>query len=188
MRGPRTSVSMAGRRLQRYEGRSDRTVVAEAARRFPEGLPQAATSTPGIGNTWAGCAAVMLARGALANLAVPESLRALGTIPGELIDPSPGEGRELSCGEQAGGLCGERHGRGRCSGSGESPGDAQGGRAAPPRGTPPGPERAAGRSSGSEWLWIEFGRRSFSFIHPHLASHSAILRRISRPYCCVQLS
>ena len=100
---------------QRYEGRSDRTVVAEAARRFPGRIAASGdVRTPEDVREYldAGCAAVMLARGALANpWLFPESLRALELpIPGGFLDPSPGlRGAELSrLGERARALCGKR--------------------------------------------------------------------------------
>ena len=100
---------------QRYEGRSDRTVVAEAARRFPGRIAASGdVRTPEDVREYldAGCAAVMLARGALANpWLFPESLRALELpIPDGFLDPSPGlRGAELSrLGERARALCGER--------------------------------------------------------------------------------
>ena len=100
---------------QRYEGRSDRTVVAEAARRFPGRIAASGdVRTPEDVREYldAGCAAVMLARGALTNpWLFPESLRALELpIPGGFLDPSPElRGAELSrLGERARALCGER--------------------------------------------------------------------------------
>ncbi len=100
---------------QRYEGRSDRTVVAEAARRFPGKIAASGdVRAPEDVREYldAGCVAVMLARGALANpWLFPESLRALGyALPEGLLDPTPERrGAELSrLGERARKLCGER--------------------------------------------------------------------------------
>ena len=100
---------------QRYEGRSDRLVVAEAARHFPGKIAASGdVRTPEDVQAYlaAGCVVVMLARGAMANpWLFPESLHALRcAVPEGFLNPTPRQrGAELSrLGERARALCGER--------------------------------------------------------------------------------
>lgn len=100
---------------QRYEGRADRTVVVEAARSFPEKISASGdVRVPEDVREYleAGCVAVMLARGALANpWLFSESLRALGfELPESLLNSSPVRRQAELCrlGERAQELCGAR--------------------------------------------------------------------------------
>ncbi len=100
---------------QRYEGRSDRSVVAAAAGRFP-GKISASGDVYTVEDVQEylgmGCAGVMLARGALANpYLFPRALKALGyAVPDELARPAPEQQIERlrDLGERARSVCGPR--------------------------------------------------------------------------------
>ncbi|NLL36134.1 MAG: tRNA-dihydrouridine synthase family protein [Fretibacterium sp.] len=116
LRAGADNVCIHGRTAaQRYEGRADRQVVLDAARRFPEKI-----SASGDVREFedireyleGGCVGVMLARGALADpWLFPGALALLGcSVSPDLAAPSPAERFErlASLGERAKSLVGER--------------------------------------------------------------------------------